>query len=125
MFEWLEREISEVKTPRFHLIEGHPADPNLQDAVLGSSLHLPLSYKGFVMKFGNAKLYRNVGDDSYRIGVFAGPREATSNDGTPIYHIGFDDGASIYVKPETGSIELLIFEFEEDSEEKVADGFEE
>jgi hypothetical protein len=75
------------------------------------------------MKFGNAKLYRSsLG--GYRVGVFAGPREATLGDGSCIYHIGFDDGASIYVKPETCSTELPIFEFE-DSEERVADGFEE
>jgi len=124
MFEWLEREISEVKTPRFHSVEGRPADPNLQDAVLGSSLPLPLSYKAFVMKFGNAKLYRSS-RGGYRIGVFAGPREAASEDGTCIYHIGFHDGASVYVKPESGAAELPIFEFEEDSEERVANGFEE
>src|ERR1700681_3678536 len=76
MFEWLEREMSAVKTPRFHLIEDRSADPNLQDAVLGSSLPLPLSYKGFVLKFGNAKLFR-TSRSGYRIGVFASPKVAT------------------------------------------------
>ncbi len=124
MFEWLEREILEVKTPRFHLVEGRPADPNLQDAVLGSSLPLAVSYKAFVMKFGNAKLYRSS-RGGYRVGVFAGPREATLGDGSRVYHIGFDDDANIYVKPKSGSVESAIFEFEEDSEKRVADGFEE
>jgi hypothetical protein len=123
MFEWLEREILEVKTPRFHLTEGRPADPDLQDAVLGSNLPLPLSYKRFVMKFGNTRLYR-LSRAGYRIGVFAGPREAMVSDGSRIYNIGFEDDASIYVKPDSGSLELPIFEFEENSEEKVADGFE-
>jgi hypothetical protein len=124
MFEWLEREISEIKTPRFHLIEG-PTEVKLKEAVLKSDLRLPPSYREFVLKFGNAKLYRRAQNDSYRIGVFAGPREGTLSDGTNVYHLGFHDGASVYVKPSFESTELPIFEFEEDSEEQVAENFEE
>src|SRR6266481_1232513 len=123
MFEWLEREIIEVKTPRFHSITG-PADAKLQDAIITSRMPLPASYVEFVLKFGNARLYRNARNDSYRIGIFAGPRKATLEDGTIIYHIGFHDGASVYVKPKSSSIDLPIYEFEEYVEEKVAESFE-
>jgi hypothetical protein len=124
MFEWLEQEIAEIKTPRFHVVDG-PVEANLREAVMHSGLPLPPSYKEFVLKFGNAKLYRRAQSDGYRIGVFAGPREATLNDRSRIYHLGFHDGASVYVKPDSSSTELPVFEFESDSEERVANDFEE
>lgn len=123
MFEWLEQEISAIKTPRFHMVEG-PADAILQEAVMQSSLPLPPSYRKFVLKFGNVKLYRRAQSDSHRIGVFAGPREAILSDGVRIYHLGFHDGASVYVKPGSSSTGVPVFEFESGSEEKVADDFE-
>jgi hypothetical protein len=121
MFEWLEQEIAAIKTPRFHLVDG-PADRKLQEAVLQSEIPLPLSYKEFVLKFGNAKLYR-TSRNGCQIGVFAGPRESILNDGTRIYHIGFHDDASVYIKPGSHSPELPVFEFDTHSEEKVADDF--
>lgn len=124
MFEWLEQEISVIKTPRFHVVDG-PAEARLQEVVRQSGIYLPPSYREFVLKFGNAKLYRRTQNDSYRIGVFAGPREATLDDGVRICYLGFHDGASVYVKPGSTSTELPIFEFESGSEEKVADDFEE
>jgi hypothetical protein len=123
MFEWLEQEILEIKTPRFHVVDD-PVDPRLQDIVVQSQLALPASYKEFVVKFGNAKLYRRS-RNGYQIGVFGGPREATLNDGLRIYHLGFHDGASVYVKSASNSIVFPIFECEADSREKVADDFEE
>jgi hypothetical protein len=97
----------------------------LREAVTRSNVPLPSAYKEFILKFGNAKLYRNARNDSYRIGVFAGPRQSTLGDGTRIYIIGWNDGASVYVKPVSDLTELPIFEFEEEPEEKVADSFEE
>lgn len=123
MFERLEHEISTIKTPRFHVVDG-PVEAKLQEAVVQSNLPLPSSYKEFVLKFGNAKLYRRS-RNGYYISVFAGPREATLNDGGRIYHLGSHDGASVYVKPGPSSTELPVFEFESGSEEKVADDFEE
>ena len=124
MFEWLQSEIEAVKTPRFHVVDG-PADSKLRAAIVQSDLQLPEAYKQFVLTFGNARLYRNARNHSYRIGIFAGPRESTLNDENRIYHLGFHDGASVYVKPEAGSVKLPIFESELDEEEKVADNFEE
>jgi hypothetical protein len=124
MFEWLERELSLIKTPHFHLVDG-PADKRLREAVNASSIRLPSSYQEFVLNFGNAKLYRDSSNNSYRIGVFCAPRMAVLEDGTHIYHIGFHDGASVYVKESSDLKDGPIFEFEEDSEEIVADSFEE
>jgi len=112
-----------IKTPRFHLVEGQ-AEPKLQAVVTHSNLALPPAYKEFVLKFGNAKLYRKS-RTSYRIGIFAGPREAMLNDGTRIYHLGFSDGASVYVKPQIESQLLPIFEYEDRFEDMVAGDFEE
>jgi hypothetical protein len=124
MFEWLEMEISAISTPRFHLVDGS-VEPELSAVIDRSSLPLPSSYRKFVLKFGNAKLYR-VSRTGYLIGVFAGPREVNSNCGIRILHLGFHNGASVYVKLEPGAnlSELPIFEYEADSEERVADDFE-
>jgi hypothetical protein len=124
MFEWLEQEIAAIRTARFHVVDG-PVDAQLRGAVMRSALPLPQSYREFVLKFGNAKLYRIAKNDAYQIGVFAGPRVTISNDGLQIYHLGFHDGASVYVKPASCETEPPIFEFDDGSEEKVAKSFEE
>ena len=121
MFDWLEKEISAIKTLRFHVVDG-PAGAKLREAAIQSALPLPLSYREFVLKFGNAKLYRQARSESYQVGVFASPRETTLRDGTPIYRLGFHDGASVYVKSAPSSGEPPIFEFEE-SEERVSESF--
>ena len=92
MFEWLDQEISAIKTPRFHLVDG-PADPKLRESIMRSQLAIPSSYREFVLRFGNAKLYRRS-RSGYLVVVFAGPREATLNNGTIIYHLGFQSGTS-------------------------------
>ena len=40
------------------------------------------------------------------------------NDGTRIYHVGFHDGATVYVKPASGPLTSPIFEFELGEEER-------
>jgi hypothetical protein len=122
MFEWLEKELSEVKTPRFHLVEG-PADAQLRDAVDRSDLALPPSYKEFVLKFGNSKLYRRAKNDSYRIGVYAGPKREVLSDGSELFRIGFHDGAKVYFRPSNSTSESQILELESSGLEKVADDF--
>lgn len=122
MFEWLEKEISEIKTPLFHVVDG-PADQNLREAVTGSNLPVPDSYKAFVLQFGNAKLYRNS-RNGYRVHVYASPREATLKNGQRIYHIGNHDGARVYVKGSWNADEIPIYEFDASFEEKAANTFE-
>jgi hypothetical protein len=123
MFEWLEQEIAAVKWPRFHVVDG-PPDAKLREAVTTSRARVPAAYKEFVLKFGNAKLYRNLKTGGYRIGVYAAPRISTLDDGTELYHLGSDDGAKIYVKPSADLLQLPIFEYEQE-EAKVAETFEE
>jgi len=119
MFEWLEKELSAIKTPRFHVVDG-PPDSKLREAVMQSSLLLPASYREFVLRFGNARLYRRS-RNGYLIGVFAGPREQKFNDGTRAYQIGFHDDASVYIEPVAGSVVEIVL----DSRKVVADDFEE
>jgi len=121
MFEWLEEEIVAIKTRRFHVIAG-TVGGKLEMAVFQSEVHLPVSYCEFILKFGNARLYRQS-RNGYQIGIFAGPREMVLKDGTKVYHLGFYDGANIYVKADLNFDELSIFEFQDGSEEKVADNF--
>ena len=124
MFEWLESEISAIKTPRFHKVDGR-AEGKLREAVLASDLPLPPSYREFVLKFGNARLYRRAGNNSYQVGVFGGPRLSVLEDGARIYHVGFHDDATVYVKAESKSTEPPIFSFVDGSETQVAASFEE
>lgn len=123
MLEWLREEISTTRTPRFHLVDGL-ADARMRQAVNASTIRVPPSYREFVLSFGNARLYRDLENNGYRIGVFASPKAAVLDDGTRIYHIGFHDGASVYVKGLGDLKDGPIFEFEEEPEEKVADSFE-
>lgn len=119
MFEWLQKELQAVKTPRFHLVEG-AVDPRLSDAIIGSKVPLPLSYKEFVLKFGNAKLYRNS-RNGYLITIFAGPREI-SNGGDGAYQIGYHDGASVCIVTRDGRGQ--IFEIESNAWVNVSEDFE-
>ena len=122
MFEWLEREILEIKSPQFHQVDG-PADAKLRDVVIHSGGRVPRSYKKFVLKFGNAMLYRSARNHSYLIGVFGAPREVMFTAGKRAYQLGFHDSASVFVKPASRSAESPIFEFELGSAERVADDF--
>jgi len=96
MFEWLEQEIAQIKTPRFHLVDG-PAPYNLREAMMSSGLSVPQSYKEFVLQFGNCKLYR-IGGDSYHICVYAGPRRDSLPDGRRIIEIGHSEDARVYIE---------------------------
>jgi hypothetical protein len=121
VFDWLEQEIRAIKTPRFHLVDG-PADLRMRQAVTASKLPLPAPYREFVLKFGNAKLYR-TGITAYRIGVFAGPREKILMEGTRFYQIGFHGGASVCVLPTAQTAGSPIYELESGVTEKAGDDF--
>ncbi len=123
MFEWLESELSAIGTPRFHVVDGL-AEPKLRDAVINSRLRLPRSYVKFVLRFGNAKLYRKS-RSGYAIGVFAGPREGRLNDGTYAYQIGYYDSAGIFVRNEVNTSGWPVYERELHTERRVANDFEE
>lgn len=122
MYEWLESEILAIKTPRFHVVDG-PADDALRESIALSGAPVPVTYMEFVLKFGNAKLYRDLRRGSYRIAVFGAPRLRILDDGSRIYHLGIDDGASVYVKDGGELTSIPIYQWECGSEDKVADDF--
>lgn len=126
MFEWLDQELTEVRTRRFHLVDG-PASNALREAVESSRLLAPPSYTAFVLRFGNAKLYRMMGLDAYWLRVFAAPHEVESRNGKPLLYIGGYDEIYAYFKEETfePGVEAPIFESTASGLRKAADSFEE
>jgi len=120
MFDWLEREISMVKTPRFHLIEGVGATSPNGTQLIG----FPSSYRAFVSRFGDTKLYR-ASRLGYQIGIFAEPKEETIKDIDRIVTIGFNDGSKVFYRRQGEAVGPAVFERELRSSTKVADDFEE
>ncbi len=124
MYEWLETEMSEINTPKFHVIKGNKAE-----GILESSkefyLAFPPSYLAFITKFGGAKLYRK--NDCYQIGVLNPPQEKILNNGQKLWVIGyFDDSKAYFLASQLGAgKESPIYEWTEDGLEKIADSFEE
>jgi hypothetical protein len=116
MFEWLDEELAAVKTPRFHQVQG-PADQRLREAINKAAVQLPRSYRQFVLRFGNAKFYRQD-LNGYALGVLAAPREAPLPDGTRLYHIAWNDSASVYVKSLDTGEEAPVFEYERERERR-------
>lgn len=85
MFEWLDEELARIHTPKFHLLHG-PASPELRRAVGSWSWPLPPSYRHFVLRHGNARLYRR--SSYWLVEVYAGPREAEDDRGERLVHFG-------------------------------------
>jgi hypothetical protein len=123
MFEWLEQEIGTIKTRRFHVIEG-PADPALQPEIEESKIPLPRSYKEFVRRFGNAKLYRE--GNGYLVGVWAPLIKEQSSQGEELYGIGHYQSSTAYFKASRlrGEEESPVFEGSPSRQVQVADDFE-
>jgi hypothetical protein len=65
----------------------------------------------FVLRYGNAKLYRTKGLDVYRVYVFAGPR-SVEHRGESLLHIGGYGGGSAYLREKVlvSGAEAPIFE---------------
>lgn len=95
MFEWLVDEMATIKTRKFHLVD-RPASPQLREAVENTGFPLPPSYKEFVLRFGNAKLFRR--SSYWLVEVYAGPREADSDDGEPLVQFGRTHTSLAYFK---------------------------
>lgn len=74
MYEWLERELSEIRWKRFHVVDG-PVSDDLRTAIENSPVPVSPSYKEFALRFGNAKLYKVLGMGYWTIRVFGAPRE--------------------------------------------------
>jgi hypothetical protein len=124
MFEWLVQEMARIRTRKFHLVDG-PAPPEFRQAVQESAVPVPPSYEEFVLRFGNARLYRQGG--VYLVQVFGGPREARADEGEPLLHFGRTDMAMAYFKEAllVHGGESPVFEWhQEQGLQKTADGFE-
>jgi len=124
MFDWLEQEIGTIKTRRFHVVEG-PADAALRAAIEGSEVPLPRSYKEFVFRFGQAKLYKQL--DYYLLSVMARPAEQRTEAGETIYCFGHFQSSHVYFKASLlrGEEESPVFAGRGGKLVQVADGFEE
>src|SRR5262249_10736646 len=124
MFEWLIDEMARVQTQKFYLVDG-PASPELHAAVAKSDFPLPPSYREFVLRFGNSKLYRR--DSYYYVTVFAGPRELEADDGERLIQFGRTWTSLAYFKESllVAGSESPVFEWQhEQCIRQTADGFE-
>jgi hypothetical protein len=125
MFESLSREMKEIRTRKFHLVDGAlPADKRM--LVEQSDLPVPPSYKSFVIQFGGTRLYRKLGN--YLIEVFPVPRDAESEKGEKLLQFGRVDLSRAFFKEAllVPNQESPVFEWRHDQGlVKTADGFEE
>lgn len=122
MYEWLEREIAEIQTRGFHVVDG--SHPRRQDELREESV-LPASYRAFVVRFGNAKLYRQ--GSGYTVGVRAEPEPAESIGGEPLRCIGHFDDARAYFREDllVPGEEPPVFEWGSGGLRLAADSFRE
>lgn len=98
MYEWLERELREIRWRRFHLVDGHASD-ELRVAIEDRQMPLSPSYKQFALRFGNAKLYQLLGMGYWRIGIFAAPREVESKKtGESLLWVGMYGEVNVYFR---------------------------
>ena len=97
MFEWLDEEVRRIKTRKFHRIDG-PASAELRQAVEECDFPLPPSYREFVLRFGNAELYRF--SSYWLVEVYAGPRivDVDSDDEMPLIQFGRTHASLSYFK---------------------------
>lgn len=125
MYKWLEHELATIQTRKFHIVDG-PISPTNRDLVIGSAFGVPNSYKEFVIRFGNARLYRIGG--GYAVSVFAVPRSEQVH-GVQLLCFG-DNGMNAAFFNEAmcspDRDECPVFEWtKEDGLHETASGFEE
>jgi hypothetical protein len=117
--------MANIKTGKFHLVDGI-ASEELRGAIETSQIPIPPSYKGFILRFGNAKFYRR--GSIYMVQVLAAPHEAKSDNGEPLLHFGQTDLSLAYFKEAllVNDCESPIFEWRhQEGLKKMAGSFEE
>ena len=121
-FEWLENDLSLVKTKGFLVVEG-PASPRLADAI-EKMTPLPASYKEFALRFGTAKLFKERG--GFAIGVLAPPERATSPEGEELLRIGHSETQRAFFRRDllAADRESPVFEGGRAGLRQAADNFE-
>ena len=122
MFEWLESEMSQIRTHKFHRVDG-PATVELRRGVESCDFPLPPSYREFVLRFGNAELYRY--GSNYYITIYAGPREAKSSSGDVFVNIGRTWTSNVFFKEILlmSGRESPVFEWFSNGIRQTADNF--
>jgi hypothetical protein len=125
VYEWLETEIAEVRNSRgFHVVE-RGLTPEVRKEVEESPHPVPRSYTEFVLRFGNARLYKTLGH--HQISVHAPPTPAQSLNHEPLLAIGSYDAARAYFRQEllhSAGAESPVFEWHAGGLQRIADGFE-
>lgn len=95
-FDWLDREIAEINTPKFFSFNALSSDDTAR--VVHHSPRLPDTYCEFVCRFGFARLYRqHVG---YSLGVRGVPSRVTSSSAEELLCIGHYQYRAAYFKVE-------------------------
>jgi hypothetical protein len=115
MYDWFRREISRIKTPKFHILESLPSDGLI--AALPEELvqALPPSYLAFLSEFGSARLYRMR--SYYLVGVHTPWRVMTKDTGEKYVEFGFSSRfGRAYFKSELlkPGAETPVYEFDSD-----------
>lgn len=120
MYEWLEQEIAEIQTRSFHVVDG-PRPTGQSEAREEDAL--PASYRAFVLRFGNARLYRQ--GSGYAVGVRAELEPSKSAAGEPLQCIGHFEDARAYFRDDllVPGEEPPVFEWGSGGLRLVADSF--
>ena len=127
MYEWLEKEINEIKAFKFHVVENLVGELDITKAIPSDDICslLPPSYIAFISKFGGAKLYKK--NTGYQVGVLNPPQKKILKSGEEFLCVGHFDDLEAYFK-----YSLLIpgkdspvYEWSDEGFEKIADSFEE
>lgn len=114
MFEWLEEEISVIKTPKFHLVTASVSEANdhVPNGLLGV---LPPSYLEFRAKFGAAKLYRKR--NAYLVNLYGILSEVPLDETDSLVTIGWTSShGDAYFRSSLlrTNLEASVFEYDPD-----------
>lgn len=126
-YEWLVREVEQVRWKKFFLFNPDVA-PEPLAAVEERFGPLPNDYTDFVKEFGEARLFRHLQRGSYQLAVFSRPRIHEGRSGELLLEIGFflNGGYAHFRKPvRSGEAETGVFEGAGVQVRKVAESFEE
>ena len=124
MYEWLEREIASIGTPKFHVVSGPPTEEE-KAMIAQSAWPFPPSYKQFVLTFGHTLLYRQK--SIYLVEVLTFPREAILPQGDRAFNFGRTDLGLVYFLEShlAPNAECPVFQTPGESSgiEKIAESF--
>ncbi len=126
MYEWLEKEINEIRARKFHVIETLVGELDITKTVPSDIYSLlPPSYVAFISKFGGAKLYKK--NTAYQVGVLNPPQKKIFKNGEELLCIGHFDDLEAYFKYSLliPAKESSVYEWSDEGFEKIADSFEE